>query len=44
MKFTLTFNNLRTCLQPACLICINGPVGSTMKLLDAEGKTEMFER
>ncbi|KAM9758966.1 acyl-coenzyme A amino acid N-acyltransferase 1-like isoform 2-T2 [Menidia menidia] len=30
-------------VQPSCLICINGPVGSTVPLRDASGKTEVFE-
>ncbi|XP_068172009.1 peroxisomal succinyl-coenzyme A thioesterase-like isoform X2 [Antennarius striatus] len=30
----------QTGINPACLICINGPVGSNIKLLDAEGRTE----
>lgn len=37
---------LRTATQPdvnpACLICINGPLGTTVKLADAEGRTEDF--
>ncbi|XP_068170590.1 peroxisomal succinyl-coenzyme A thioesterase-like [Antennarius striatus] len=39
--------SLRTAAQtgvnPSCLICINGPVGSSVKLLDVEGRTEEFE-
>ncbi|XP_054472586.1 bile acid-CoA:amino acid N-acyltransferase-like [Anoplopoma fimbria] len=30
-------------VEPSCLICINGPVGSTIKLSDADGRTENFE-
>ncbi|XP_029906760.1 bile acid-CoA:amino acid N-acyltransferase-like [Myripristis murdjan] len=30
-------------VKPNCLICINGPVGSTAKLSDADGRTEAFE-
>ncbi|KAI3369459.1 hypothetical protein L3Q82_007677 [Scortum barcoo] len=30
-------------VKPSCLICINGPVGSTVKLLDEDGKTDSFE-
>nr|XP_046240083.1 peroxisomal succinyl-coenzyme A thioesterase-like [Scatophagus argus] len=30
-------------VKPSCLICINGPVGSTTKLSDADGRTEEFE-
>ncbi|KAM9361850.1 bile acid-CoA:amino acid N-acyltransferase-like [Symphorus nematophorus] len=30
-------------VKPSCLICINGPVGSTIKFSDAEGRTEDFE-
>ncbi|KAM7422315.1 hypothetical protein PAMA_010402 [Pampus argenteus] len=29
-------------VKPSCLICINGPVGSTIKLLDQDGRTESF--
>ncbi|XP_070758797.1 bile acid-CoA:amino acid N-acyltransferase-like [Enoplosus armatus] len=32
-----------TGVKPSCLICINGPVGSTIKLSDANGRTEPFE-
>lgn len=27
-------------VKPSCLICINGPTGSTIKLADGEGRTE----
>ncbi|XP_028430956.1 bile acid-CoA:amino acid N-acyltransferase isoform X1 [Perca flavescens] len=30
-------------VKPACLICVNGPVGSTVKFSDPDGKTEHFE-
>ncbi|XP_072308876.1 acyl-coenzyme A thioesterase 1-like [Eucyclogobius newberryi] len=30
-------------VQPSCLICINGPVGSTTALCDEEGRTEPFQ-
>ncbi|KAF3856526.1 hypothetical protein F7725_017249 [Dissostichus mawsoni] len=30
-------------IKPSCLICINGPAGSTIKLTDADGKTEQME-
>ncbi|XP_018554566.1 peroxisomal succinyl-coenzyme A thioesterase isoform X1 [Lates calcarifer] len=30
-------------VKPSCLICINGPVGSTIKLSDDDGRTENFE-
>ncbi|XP_062254868.1 bile acid-CoA:amino acid N-acyltransferase-like [Platichthys flesus] len=30
-------------VKPSCLICINGPVGSTIKLSDADGRTENIE-
>ncbi|XP_010745228.2 acyl-coenzyme A thioesterase 4 isoform X1 [Larimichthys crocea] len=30
-------------ISPSCLICINGPVGSTVTLSDADGRTEQFE-
>ncbi|KAJ0023710.1 hypothetical protein NQD34_003609 [Periophthalmus magnuspinnatus] len=30
-------------VKPACLICINGPVGSTAPLSDDEGRTKAFE-
>lgn len=30
--------------QPSCLVCVNGPAGSTVKLSDTEGRTEAFER
>ncbi|XP_069394178.1 bile acid-CoA:amino acid N-acyltransferase-like [Paralichthys olivaceus] len=33
----------QTGVKPSCLICINGPVGSTIKLSNAEGRTENFE-
>ncbi|XP_051272121.1 bile acid-CoA:amino acid N-acyltransferase-like isoform X2 [Dicentrarchus labrax] len=33
----------QTGVKPSCLICINGPIGSTTKLSDADGKTEDFE-
>ncbi|XP_044034353.1 peroxisomal succinyl-coenzyme A thioesterase-like isoform X4 [Siniperca chuatsi] len=33
----------QTGVKPSCLICINGPVGSTIKLSDADGKTVQFE-
>ncbi|XP_068598086.1 peroxisomal succinyl-coenzyme A thioesterase-like [Brachionichthys hirsutus] len=33
----------QTGVNPACLICINGAVGSNIKLLDAEGRTETYE-
>ncbi|KAM7401925.1 hypothetical protein PAMP_017202 [Pampus punctatissimus] len=29
-------------VKPSCLICINGPVGSTIKLSDPDGRTERF--
>ncbi|XP_034388940.1 bile acid-CoA:amino acid N-acyltransferase-like [Cyclopterus lumpus] len=29
-------------VKPSCLICINGPVGSLMKLSDSDGMTEPF--
>ncbi|KAF7660736.1 hypothetical protein LDENG_00276850 [Lucifuga dentata] len=39
---------LRTATQPgvnpACVICINGPLGSTIKLVDSDCRTEAFER
>ncbi|XP_068598073.1 peroxisomal succinyl-coenzyme A thioesterase-like [Brachionichthys hirsutus] len=34
----------QTGVNPACLICINGPVGSSVELSDAEGRTKAFER
>ncbi|XP_008318306.1 bile acid-CoA:amino acid N-acyltransferase-like [Cynoglossus semilaevis] len=30
-------------VNPSCLICINGPVGSTVKLRDEDGRTECNE-
>ncbi|XP_047437859.1 bile acid-CoA:amino acid N-acyltransferase-like [Mugil cephalus] len=33
----------QTDVKPSCLVCINGPVGSTTKLSDVDGKTEQFE-
>lgn len=33
----------RAGVKPSCLVCINGPVGSTIKLTDADGRTENFE-
>ncbi|XP_069394195.1 bile acid-CoA:amino acid N-acyltransferase-like [Paralichthys olivaceus] len=33
----------QTDVKPSCLICINGPVGSVMKLPDADGRTEYLE-
>ncbi|XP_031178736.1 bile acid-CoA:amino acid N-acyltransferase-like [Sander lucioperca] len=30
-------------VKPACLICVNGPVGSTVKFSDPDGRTEHFE-
>uniref|UniRef100_A0A1A7ZLN4 BAAT/Acyl-CoA thioester hydrolase C-terminal domain-containing protein n=1 Tax=Nothobranchius furzeri TaxID=105023 RepID=A0A1A7ZLN4_NOTFU len=33
----------RTGVKPACLVCINGPVGSTVTLSDSEGRTEIFD-
>uniref|UniRef100_A0A8C6V3Z5 Uncharacterized protein n=1 Tax=Neogobius melanostomus TaxID=47308 RepID=A0A8C6V3Z5_9GOBI len=30
-------------VEPSCCICINGPVGSTISLPDAEARTEPFE-
>ncbi|XP_040889919.1 peroxisomal succinyl-coenzyme A thioesterase-like [Toxotes jaculatrix] len=33
----------QTGVKPSCLICINGPVGSTVKLSDADGRTGHFE-
>ncbi|KAJ4927364.1 hypothetical protein JOQ06_015097 [Pogonophryne albipinna] len=30
-------------IKPSCLICINGPAGSTIKLADADGRTEQME-
>ncbi|XP_028262919.1 acyl-coenzyme A amino acid N-acyltransferase 1-like isoform X2 [Parambassis ranga] len=30
-------------VTPSCLICINGPVGSTSKLSDPDGKTKQFK-
>ncbi|XP_023279354.1 bile acid-CoA:amino acid N-acyltransferase-like [Seriola lalandi dorsalis] len=29
--------------KPSCLICINGPIGSAIRLSDADGRTENFE-
>lgn len=43
-SWLLTWQNLSSCLQPACLICINGSLGSTLKLMDSEGRAEEFER
>lgn len=43
-EFTLTFNNYCSPLQPSCLICINGPAGSSIKLADADGRTEQMEK
>lgn len=34
----------QTGVKPSCLICINGPVGSTVKLSDPDGRTRSFER
>ncbi|XP_029683276.1 peroxisomal succinyl-coenzyme A thioesterase-like isoform X2 [Takifugu rubripes] len=38
---------LRTAAQPginpSCVVCVNGPAGSTVKLSDTEGRTEAFE-
>ncbi|XP_029007502.1 peroxisomal succinyl-coenzyme A thioesterase-like [Betta splendens] len=31
-------------VNPSCLICVNGPVGSLSKLSDPDGRTEDFER
>ncbi|KAM8917006.1 bile acid-CoA:amino acid N-acyltransferase-like isoform 2-T2 [Spinachia spinachia] len=33
----------RVGVKPSCLVCVNGPVGSTTKLADADGRTENFE-
>ncbi|XP_040014877.1 peroxisomal succinyl-coenzyme A thioesterase-like [Xiphias gladius] len=33
----------QTDVKPSCLICINGPVGSNIKILDTSGRTENFE-
>ncbi|KAF1391480.1 hypothetical protein PFLUV_G00042570 [Perca fluviatilis] len=33
----------KTVVKPACLICVNGPVGSTVKFSDPDGRTEQFE-
>ncbi|XP_053172457.1 peroxisomal succinyl-coenzyme A thioesterase-like [Scomber japonicus] len=33
----------QTGVKPSCLICINGPVGSTIKLPDSNGQREIFE-
>ncbi|AWP03051.1 putative acyl-coenzyme A thioesterase 4-like [Scophthalmus maximus] len=30
-------------VKPSCLICINGPVGSTLKLLDEDGRAQHFD-
>ncbi|KAM3620997.1 uncharacterized protein V6R79_004672 [Siganus canaliculatus] len=31
-------------VKPACLICINGPIGSHLKLTDEDGRTDEFEK
>ncbi|XP_047202281.1 bile acid-CoA:amino acid N-acyltransferase-like [Girardinichthys multiradiatus] len=33
----------RTGVQPSCLVCINGPMGSTVPLINADGRTDQFE-
>lgn len=30
-------------VNPSCLVCINGPVGSTVLLADVDGRTELFD-
>ncbi|XP_073324726.1 peroxisomal succinyl-coenzyme A thioesterase-like [Pagrus major] len=30
-------------VKPSCLICVNGPIGSTLKLIDSEGRSGNFE-
>ncbi|XP_041836716.1 acyl-coenzyme A amino acid N-acyltransferase 1-like isoform X2 [Melanotaenia boesemani] len=32
-----------TGVKPSCLVCINGPVGSTMSLTHPDGRTELFD-
>ncbi|XP_028262920.1 bile acid-CoA:amino acid N-acyltransferase-like isoform X3 [Parambassis ranga] len=41
--FKSAFHLLQAHSQPSCLICINGPVGSTSKLSDPDGKTKQFK-
>ncbi|XP_017271285.1 bile acid-CoA:amino acid N-acyltransferase [Kryptolebias marmoratus] len=33
----------QTGVKPSCVVCINGPVGSTVALADSEGRTEDFD-
>ncbi|XP_070708638.1 bile acid-CoA:amino acid N-acyltransferase-like [Pempheris klunzingeri] len=33
----------QTDVKPSCVICVNGPVGSTVKLSDVDGSSEDFE-
>ncbi|XP_035996663.1 bile acid-CoA:amino acid N-acyltransferase isoform X1 [Fundulus heteroclitus] len=33
----------RTGVKPSCLVCINGPMGSTVPLTDSDGRTDQFD-
>ncbi|XP_068170588.1 bile acid-CoA:amino acid N-acyltransferase-like [Antennarius striatus] len=34
---------IQTAVKPSCLICVSGPTGCMMKVIDADGRTELFE-